>query len=61
MVPGAEGFDRLLRRVDDAEPTRPIGGDDLGVILDPEAAGVPRPEPDVNDDDNAADWSRART
>jgi hypothetical protein len=58
MQPTPDGFERLLRRVEDAEPARPIGADELGVVHDPDAAHLR--EPDVNEDDNAADWSRTR-
>jgi hypothetical protein len=59
MVPSPEGFDSLLQSIDDAEPTHPVGADDLGKVFDPEAAG--KPEHDINDEDNEADWSRTRT
>lgn len=58
MVPGPDGFDSLLEYVDDAEPTRPVGTDDLVKVDDPDVAR--RPVHDINDDDNEADWSRTR-
>ena len=60
MEPAPEGFDSLLESVDDAEPARPIGADDLGKVFDPEAAGLPGLETDANLDDNEAQWSRTR-
>jgi hypothetical protein len=60
MEPAPEGFDSLLESVDDAEPTHPIGADDLGKVFDPDAADLPRRELDANEDDNEAQWSRLR-
>lgn len=60
MVEGPDGFETLLQRVDDAEPTRPLGADDLGKVFDPDAADLPTRELDANEDDNEAQWSRTR-
>jgi len=61
MIPPPEGLDPLPERVDDAEPARPIGADDMGKVFDPEAAGLPGRDRDANLDDNEAQWSRTNT
>jgi hypothetical protein len=60
MIAAPEGFDSLLERIDDAEPARPLGADDMGKVFDPDAAGLPERELDANADDNEAQWSRTK-
>jgi hypothetical protein len=60
MEAAPDGFETLLERLADAEPSRPLGADDMGKVFDPDAADLPERALDANEDDNEAQWSRLR-